>query len=191
MDRIVLYPAQYARGDIAGDIATCTAILQEAASFVFSLPELRAGTFFIPAVETQPGYRVFNPPDHRVIVGEPATLRLERPYMVAFYGIRTPDPDGLISEDLLGVDNRLIGSLVAFGVGLYNTASWQGEYKNTAVLPDAAASQRWAEENSLHQAAVQNLAPRSYQKILKFTGYVDGWPWDCRVAVDEVVLLQG
>ena len=86
MDQIVLYPAQYARGDIAGDIATCTAILQEAASFVFSLPELRAGTFFIPAVETQPGYRVFNPPDHRVIVGEPATLRLERPYMVAFYG---------------------------------------------------------------------------------------------------------
>jgi hypothetical protein len=88
------------------------------------------------------------------------------------------------------VDDRLIETLGAFGVGLYNTARLGGEYVNTAVLSDRYASQRWAAENSLHQAASNKLAPRCYRKVLKFTGDIDGWPKECRFNLDEVILLE-
>ncbi len=182
MDRTILDPTQITDRGIAAEIAVCTGILQAAARYIFTRPQLERGSFLIPQAGDQP--------DHRVIVADPASLQVERPYMVGFYGTRLPDPDGSISHDLLQVDNRLIDSLAAFRVGLYNTAWHAGAYKNTAILPDRRASRRWAAENALHRAAVIKLAPRCYRQVLKFTGYVNGWPWDCRIELDEAILLQ-
>jgi hypothetical protein len=182
MTRKVLTLAEYSLGEAADGISTCINILQEAADYILTVPNLQSGVFIIRTSEGQP--------DHRVIIGDPAALLIERPYVVGFYGIRSPDPDGAVTKDLLGVDNKLIESLVEFGVGLYNTARLQGEFVNTALLRDKKASSKWAAENTLHQAAVDNLAPKCYTKVLKFTGYVDNWPEDCRIAIDEVILID-
>ena len=147
------------------------------------MSELKAGTYLLQANDSQ----LY----HRLIIGQTATLQLERPYMVGFCGIRTPDPEGDLTEDLIQVDNRLIESLQAYGIGLYNTARFGKEFKNTALLPDKASSKRWAAENALHRSAVNHLTPRCYQAVVKFTGYVEGWPSYCRIAVDEAILLQG
>jgi hypothetical protein len=182
MDKKILSQLEYSGGEIAAGISICTDLLQAAAEFVFSLLTLETGTYTIQTRELLP--------DHRVIIGDPKTLLLKRPYVVGFYGIRSPDPGGTVTEDLRSVDDRLIETLGAFGVGLYNTARLGGEYVNTAVLSDRYASQRWAAENSLHQAASNKLAPRCYRKVLKFTGDIDGWPKECRFNLDEVILLE-
>jgi hypothetical protein len=182
MDKKILSQAEYSQGETATGIAICTDMLQEAADYIFSLPALESCTH---TLHTN-GYL----PDHRIIIGEPATLRLERPYVVGFYGIRSPDPGGVVTQDLLRVDNLLIETLAEFGVGLYNTARLNKEYINTAILPNRDASKRWAVENSLHLAAIHKLAPRCYRKVLKFTGDIDGWPRKCRLTIDEVILIE-
>lgn len=183
MNRMVLNPrTDYSLAEYSSDISLCTNILQKAADYVFSLPVLVRGTYYIPPHDNQA--------EHRVIIADSATLLLERPYMVGFYGLRSPDPGGANTKDLLAVDNRLIDSMLDFGIGLYNTALMNGEYLNTALLPDREACEHWGLDNSVHQAAVTKLAPRCYQRVLKFTGYVDGWPYACRVDVDEVIVLE-
>jgi hypothetical protein len=182
MNRTVLSQNGYSLAEHRSDISLCTNILQNAADFVFSLPVLVQGTYYIPSQDDQA--------EHRVIIAESATLLLERPYMVGFYGVRSLDPGGEHTKDLLSVDNRLIESLHEFGIGLYNTARMNGEYLNTALLPDRQASQQWGLDNSVHQAAVSKLAPVCYTRVLKFTGYVDGWPLACRVDVDEVIVME-
>lgn len=182
MNRTVLNQNGDSVAEYRRDITLCTNILQKATDFVFSLPALSQGTYYIPPHDDQA--------EHRVIIAESSTLLLERPYMVGFYGLRSPDPSGVNTKELLAVDNRLIDSLHDFGIGLYNTAFMNGEYLNTALLPDRDASQRWGLDNSVHQAAVSKLAPRCYKRVLKFTGYVDGWPRACRVDVDEVIVME-
>jgi hypothetical protein len=182
MERIELNQVDYTSGETAQGIEYCTDLLQSAANFVFTLPVLKRCTH---TVHTSDFFS-----DHRIIIGEPATLLMDRPYVVGFFGIRLPDPDGAITENLISVDNRLIETLAEYGVGLYNTARLEGEYINTAVLPDRSASKRWAKGNSLHQAAVNKLTPKCYKKVLKFTGEIDGWPHRCRIRVDEVILMQ-
>ena len=178
----VLVPPEYSLGETAAGISICIENLQEAADYIFSNPALASGAHIIRASAGQP--------DHRIIIGDPAVLLIERPYLVGFYGIRSPDPDGAVTKDLLGVDNRLIESLVEFGVGLYNTARLRGEFVNTALLRDKTASRKWSAENTLHQAAVDHLASRCYTTVLKFTGYVAGWPEQCVVDLDEVILIE-
>jgi hypothetical protein len=182
MDKKILTRSEYTSGEAAAGISICTVLLQAAADFVFSLPEIASHTFNIQTSDLLP--------DHRVITGEPATLRVKRPYVVGFYGIRSSDPTGDTSEQLSAVDDKLIETLREFGVGLYNTARYGTEYINTAVLRHRSASKRWAAGNRLHLAAATRLAPRCYHKVLKFTGYIDGWPKRCRFDLDEVVILE-
>ena len=182
VQRTILSPEQYSTGETAEGIAICLKILQAAADFIFASPQIRSGSYAIPS---QDGHLT-----HRVIVATHQTLLLERPYIVGFYGIRSLDPDGNLTKDLTRTDDRLIESLGEYRVGLYNTARMGGEYANTAVLPSMEASKTWALENSLHQAAASHLAPKCYSQVLKFTGYVDGWPADCRFDLDEVIWMK-
>ena len=181
MDRTILSPTDLTREYIAVEIERCTKMLQEAANYMLEMPELSPGTYLIQTSDGQPY--------HRLIIGYPPTLQLERPYMVGFCGIRASDPDDNLSEKLIQVDDRLIETIQSYQIGLYNTARYGKEYKNTALLPDKASSKRWAAENALHQSAVDKLTPKCYQTVVKFTGYVDGWPEECRIAVDEAIYM--
>jgi hypothetical protein len=182
VQRAILSPEQYSTGEAAEGILICQVILQAAVDFIFASPHIRSGSYAIPSED---GHLT-----HRVIVAAHQTLLLERPYIVGFYGLRSADPEGDLTKDLTRTDDRLIESLGEYRVGLYNTARVRGEYANTAVLPSMEASKKWALGNSLHQAAASHLAPKCYTQVLKFTGYVDGWPSDCRFDLDEVIWME-